>query len=130
VFEIGARATGGMKMSNYMRDHPHDWVVFHLGAAIPTRIGPETRIILLLANDCSVESSAILLTDGIYERKLWKVHEKAELVTLDGKFGRTVRNERVAVLVMVGFPEGSLRAGDGDRDWARMVDVLALEVYE
>jgi len=128
--EIGWRASGGMKMSDYMLDHPRDWVVFHLGAAIPTRIGPNTRFILGLPNGRQVESDAVLLTDSFAERRLWKAHEAPVQVTLDGKFARTVHGKMVVVLVMVGFPRGSLRAGDGDWDWAKMVPIETLEVRE
>jgi len=128
--EIRWRAAGGMKMSDYMLDHPHDWVAFHLGAAIPTRIGPDTQFILGLPNGRHVVSEMVLLTDTFAENEVWRAHEAAVQVTLDGTFARTVHGEMIVVLVMVGFPRGSLRAGAGSWDWAEMVPIESLEVRE
>lgn len=107
---------GGMKRYAAMRADPHDWLCLHVEPPDSGVVwGSGTEFTLVTAAGETLRGGPVLLTDSPVERQVWDA--RARSVLLQSKGGPYGRSRLGHIVIVVGFPEGSLDAEHGEY-WA------------
>lgn len=122
--ELKAALYGGMKLHAYARERDLDWAVLTVKPGPRTYWGGTTRAVLTFADGERIESVDMACTDSPLEHTLY---------TLDGGLWlagpHVARVQSGGVLVMAGFPRGSLIEEHGEY-WADDFGPIKMEVLE
>jgi hypothetical protein len=110
ALELEAR--GGFRLHVRVRENPDDYViaVIYVSDDGTLILDSNTRFVLIYEGR-EVESTEILMTDGIEERRVWSSVETPMFLTSRGK--RYARVRSGGYLAAVRFPENSLPDGRG-----------------
>lgn len=116
---------GGMKRHAAMLASSHDWLSLHVEPPEDgVWWGETTEFMLVTSVGETLYGDAMLLTDSPAERVVFDAS-----VLLQPKGGQYGRNRLGYVVVVVGFPEGSLQAEHGEY-WAEFDTPLQFTVTE
>lgn len=119
---------GGMRLNAAMLASPRDWFVLHVEPPEGGVVwGPATEFELVTAAGETLRADAVLLTDSPAEREVFDARARAVALRPEG--GPYGRSGLGYVLVVVGFPEGSLRAEHGEY-WAEFDEPAQFTVTE
>lgn len=127
--EQACAAMGGMKHHAAMFASPHDWLVLHVDPPEEgVRWNDLTEFALITADGDTLHADAVLLTDSPAEQEVFDARLRGVFLQSEGgPYGRTYRDGYV--VVMVGFPEGSLQAEHGEY-WAKFARPIEFDVTE
>lgn len=107
---------GGMKRHAAMLASPHDWLSLHVEPPEDGVLwGQATEFELVTTAGETLYGGPVLLTDSPAEREVF--YARLHSVFLQPEGGQYGRSSRGYVVVVVGFPEGSLQAEHGEY-WA------------
>lgn len=126
--ERACAAHGGMQRHAAMHASPHDWLSFHIEPPETGVLwGAVTEFMLVTAVGETLRGDPVLLTDSPAERVVFDARERT--VLLESKGGPYGRNRLGYIVVVVGFPEGSLQAEHGEY-WATFDEPAQFVVTE
>ena len=109
---LALESRGGFRLHVRVRENPDDYViaVIYLSDNGTLILDGHTRFVLMY-DGREVESTEILMTDGIEERKVWSSLETPMFLTCNGN--RYARVRSGGYLAAVRFPGNSLPKGRG-----------------
>ena len=119
---------GGMQYHAAMLADPHDWLSLHVEPPESGVVwGAATEFVLVTAAGETLYGGPVMLTDSPIEQEVFDA--RAHSVVLQSGGGPYGRNRLGYVVVVVGFPEGSLKAKHGEY-WAKFDGLSELTVAE
>ena len=119
---------GGMQRHAAMHADPHDWLSIHVEPPDGGVVwGEATAFVLVMADGETLRGGPVLLTDSPAEREVFDA--RAHSVLLKSEGGPYGRSGRGYIVVVVGFPEGSLQAEHGEY-WAEFDEPARFTVRE